>query len=232
MKILGIDTSTRCGSIGLINGEETVAECLLNLPITHSERLLKAIDHLLKESRCPMENLDGWAVSLGPGSFTGLRIGISTLKGLAYATRKPVAGISSLDVLASQISPTPYLICPILDARKGELYSAFYRYDETHSLQRQSDYHAMKPEDLVKQIQQMTIFVGDGVRAYGDFLRNCLPSLALFPEFPLHLPHGSVVARLGGKLIQKGEVIKVEALTPIYVRPSEAEIKWQKNHPI
>lgn len=232
MKILGIDTSTRCGSVGLIDGDEAVAEYLLNLPITHSERLLESIGHLLKKSRCPLENLNGWAVSLGPGSFTGLRIGISTVKGLAYATRKPVAGISSLDVLASQISPTPYLICPILDARKGEVYTAFYRYDETHLLQRQSDYQAIKPEDLVKQIQEKTIFVGDGMRAYGDFLRNSLPSLALSPGFPLHLPLGLAVARLGGKLIQKGEVIKVEALTPIYVRPSEAEIKWQQNRPI
>lgn len=232
MKILGIDTSTRCGSVGLIDGDEVISEFHLNLPITHSERLLEAIDHLLKESRCPMKNLDGWAISLGPGSFTGLRIGVSTIKGLAYATQKPVAGISSLDVLASQISPTPYLICPILDARKGEVYTAFYRYHEASFLQRESDYQAMKPEDLAKQIKEKTIFVGDGMRTYGDFLKNSLPSLALFPNFILHPPFGVAVARLGGELIRKGESIQVEALTPIYVRLSEAEIKWQQNHPI
>ncbi|OGP73564.1 MAG: tRNA (adenosine(37)-N6)-threonylcarbamoyltransferase complex dimerization subunit type 1 TsaB [Deltaproteobacteria bacterium RBG_16_49_23] len=232
MKILGIDTSTRCGSVGLIDAGEVISEYLLNIPVTHSERLLGAIEHLLKESRCPMEELDGWAISLGPGSFTGLRIGVSTVKGLAYATRKPAAGVASLDVLASQISPTPYLICPVLDARKGEVYAAFYRYEETNLLKRRSGYQAMSPQDLVKKIGEKTVFVGDGVKTYGDFLLKSLPSFALFPNPFLHLPHGSAVARLGGELLRKGESLDVETFAPIYVRPSEAEIKWQEKRPI
>jgi tRNA threonylcarbamoyladenosine biosynthesis protein TsaB len=101
MKVLGIDTSTSCGSIGLVFGESIVSEFLLNSSVTHSERLLRAIEFVLKEARCMMEDLDGWAISLGPGSFTGLRIGVSAIKGLAFATGKPVAGVSTLDVLAS-----------------------------------------------------------------------------------------------------------------------------------
>jgi tRNA threonylcarbamoyladenosine biosynthesis protein TsaB len=210
MKVLGIDTSTRCGSVGLIDEREVISEYLLNIPVTHSERLLGAIDYLLKEARCQMDDLDGWAISLGPGSFTGLRIGVSTVKGLAYATQKPVAGVSSLDVLASQISPTSYLICPILDARKGEVYTAFYRYDEANLLKRRSDYQAMRPEDLVKNIKEKIIFVGDGIKTYGDYLKNSFPSLALFPNPSLHLPHGSVVARLGCELLRKGESLDVD----------------------
>jgi tRNA threonylcarbamoyladenosine biosynthesis protein TsaB len=232
MKILGIDTSTRCGSVGLIHDQEVISEYHLNIPLTHSGRLLSAIDHLLKESGCPMEELDGWAISLGPGSFTGLRIGVSTVKGLAYATRKPVAGVSSLDVLASQISPTPYLICPILDARKGEVYTALYRYDKANFLNRRSDYQAMRPEDLVKKIKEKVIFVGDGIKTYGDYLKHSLFSFALFPNPFLHLPHGSAVARLGSELLHKGVFLDVEAFTPIYIRPSEAEIQWQEKHPI
>ena len=232
MKILGIDTSTRCGSVGLIDEGEVISEYLLNIPITHSERLLGAIDYLIREAHCPMEELDGWAISLGPGSFTGLRIGVSTVKGLAYATRKPVAGVSSLDVLASQISPTPYLICPILDARKGEVYTAFYRYDETNLLKRLSDYQAMRPQDLVKNIKGKIIFVGEGIKTYGDYLGKSLSSLALFPNPSLHLPLGSAVARLGSELLRKGESLDVKTFTPIYVRLSEAEIKWQEKHPI
>ncbi|MBM4346955.1 MAG: tRNA (adenosine(37)-N6)-threonylcarbamoyltransferase complex dimerization subunit type 1 TsaB [Deltaproteobacteria bacterium] len=232
MKVLGIDTSTRCGSVGLIDQRGIISEYLLNIPITHSERLLEIINDLLRESRCPMQDLNGWAISLGPGSFTGLRIGISTIKGLAYATQKPVAGVSSIDVLASQISPTPFLICPILDARKGEVYTAFYRYDEANLLQRRSDYLAMKPEDLVKNIKEKTIFVGDGTKTYEDYLRESLSSLALFPNPSLHLPHGSTVAGLGSELLRKGEVLELKTFTPIYVRPSEAEIKWQEKHPI
>lgn len=232
MKILGIDTSTRCGSVGLIHDQEVISEYLLNIPVTHSERLLETINDLLREARCSMEDLDGWAISLGPGSFTGLRIGVSTVKGLAYATQKPVAGVSSLDVLASQVSPSPYLICPILDARKGEVYAAFYRYDETSLLKRCSDDHVMKPEDLVKQIKEKVIFVGDGVKTYGDYLKKSLSPFALFPSPSLHLPHGSAVAKLGSKLLLKGNCLDVKTFAPIYVRPSEAEIKWQEKHPI
>ena len=230
MKVLGIDTSTSCGSVGLIDDGEVLADYLLNIPVTHSERLLGAIEFVLKETRCPIENLEGWAISLGPGSFTGLRIGVSTVKGLAFATGKPVVGVSTLDVLASQIAPTSHLICPILDARKKEVYTAFYRYEEDGFLRRQSNYQAIGPEDLVKKITGQTIFLGDGVRTYRDFLLNSLPSLAIFPLSPLHVSHGSMVAKLGSELLQKGEYLDLSTFVPIYVRPSEAEMKWQETH--
>jgi len=231
MKVLGIDTSTSCGSVGLIDDGEVISDYLLNIPVTHSERLLNTIEFVLKEARCPIGNLDGWAVSLGPGSFTGLRIGVSTVKGLAFATGKPVAGVSTLDVLASQIAPTSYLICPILDARKQEVYTAFYRYGDDRSLMRQSDYQAIQPDDLVKKIKEHTIFLGDGVKTYKEFLINSLPSLAIFPPAPLGVSHGSMVAKLGFELLQNGECLDLSTFVPIYVRPSEAEMKWQETHP-
>ncbi len=229
MKILGIDTATPCGSIGLIEDERILAEYLLNIPVTHSERLLGSIELILREARCVLEDLDGWAISLGPGSFTGLRIGVSTVKGLALATRKPVAGVSTLDVLAYQIPSTPYLICPILDARKGEVYTAFYRFEEGNDLKRQSPYQAIKPEDLIKKIGERTIFIGDGLKTYGDYLRNSLRSLAIFPPAPLNLIHGSGVAKLGLALLRRGEHLDLANFTPLYIRPSEAEMKF---HPI
>jgi tRNA threonylcarbamoyladenosine biosynthesis protein TsaB len=230
MKVLGIDTSTSCGSVGLIDDREVISDYLLNIPVTHSERLLGAIEFVLREARWPIGNIDGWAISLGPGSFTGLRIGVSTMKGLAYATGKPVAGVSILDVLASQIAPTSYLICPILDARKKEVYTAFYRYEEGSSLQRQSDYQAIRPEDLIKNIKEHTIFLGEGLKTYGDYLLNSLPSLAIFPPPSLCVSHGSIVAKLGSELLQKGEHLELSTFVPIYVRPSEAEMKWQETH--
>ena len=230
MKVLGIDTSTSCESVGLIDDGEVISDYLLNLPVTHSERLLGAVEFVLREARCSIENIDGWAIALGPGSFTGLRIGVSTVKGLAFATGKPVAGVSVLDVLASQIAPTPHLICPILDARKKEIYTAFYRYEEGSFLKRQSDYQAIRPEDLVKKITEPTIFLGDGVKTYRDFLLNSLPSSAIFPPAPLHVSHGSVVAKLGFELLRKGEHLNLSTFSPLYIRPSEAEMKWQETH--
>ena len=219
MKVLGIDTSTTCGSVGLIDDESIISEYLLNIPVTHSERLLGTIKIVLEESRITMGDLDGWAVSLGPGSFTGLRIGVSTVKGLALATGKPASGVSTLDVLAKQISSTPYLVCPILNARKGEVYTAFYRYAEGDRIERQSVHQVIKMEDLIGKIKERTIFVGDGVRTYGDDLRNSLPSLALFPSLPLHLPLGSGVAKSGLELLRKGEYLDLATFTPLYVRP-------------
>jgi len=230
MKVLGIDTSTSCGAVGLIDDGEVLSDYLLNISVTHAERLLGAIGLVLREARCSIGDVDGWALSLGPGSFTGLRIGVSTVKGLAFATGKPVAGVSTLDALASQVSPTPYLICPILDARKKEVYTAFYRYGEGNILGRQSDDQALRPEDLVKKIKKQTIFLGDGVRTYRDFLLHSLPSLAIFPVAPVHVPRGSTVAKLGLDLLKKEEHLNISTFSPIYIRPSEAEIKWQETH--
>jgi len=227
MKVLGIDTSSSCGSVGLIDEELLIAESLLNSDVTHSERLLVTIERILKEARLAVGDLDGWAISLGPGSFTGLRIGVSTVKGLALATQKPVAGVSTLDTLAHQIPFTPYLICPILDARKGELYTSFYRYGEGNELKRESDYLAIKPQDLIKRIRERVIFIGDGVRTHGDTLRKSLESLAIFAPHSLNFLHGSGVARLGLELLRKGEALDLATFTPLYVRPSEAEIKFQ-----
>jgi tRNA threonylcarbamoyladenosine biosynthesis protein TsaB len=231
MKVLGIDTSTSCGSVGLIDDEQIVSEYLLNTQVTHSERLLGAIEFVLKEARYSMDDIDGWAISMGPGSFTGLRIGASTIKGLGFATQKPVAGVATLDVLAFQISPTPYLICPILDARKQEVYTAFYRYENRKLLKRLSPYQAIKPENLVKSIKEQTIFIGEGVRTYGAYLRDSLPSQTFFASPSLHLPHGSVVAKLGLELLKNGKYLDLSTFTPLYVRLSEAEMKWQETHP-
>lgn len=228
MKVLGIDTSTPCGSVGLIDEDRVLADHLLNIPVTHSERLLSSVEGVLREAGYTPGDVDGWALSLGPGSFTGLRIGVSCVKGLAFATGKPVAGVPTLDVLASQIAPTPYLICPVLDARKEEVYTALYRYGDGNFPERLSPYQTCRPEELIRQIHERTIFIGDGVKTYGTLLRNHLPSLAAFPISSLHVPHGSTVARLGLDLLRRGEDLDLGAFTPIYVRPSEAELKWQE----
>ncbi len=230
MKILGIDTSTSCGSIGLIDGDAVVADYLLDVPTTHSERLLRSIDRVLGEGGCSIEDLDGWAVSLGPGSFTGLRIGVGTIKGLAFATRKPVAGVPTLDALASQVPPTPYLICPMVDARKGEVYTAFYQSDGKDPLRQVSAYQAIRPEDLVKQIERKTVFLGSGVKTYGEYLQKAIPALAFFAPDPINFLHGSSIARLGLARLRKNETLDLSTFTPIYVRASEAEIKWKEKH--
>jgi tRNA threonylcarbamoyladenosine biosynthesis protein TsaB len=228
MRILGIDTSTRSGAVGLIENDVVLAETLQSIALTHSETLLSAIQHVLHEGGCDVGSIDGWAISLGPGSFTGLRIGVSTVKGLAFATGKPIAGVPTLDALAAQISPTPYLICPVLDARKGELYTASYRYHASGVLTRVSEYRAVEPEILIAEAIETTLFVGSGIATYGQKLRAALPSLALFAPLPLHLLRGATVAHLGMERLLKKDTLDASTFTPIYVRASEAEVKWRE----
>lgn len=131
MKLLGIETSTRTGSVAIVEGEEIIAEYTLKSKETHTARLMPAIDHILKDTHLTIHQMDAVAVSLGPGSFTGLRIGLATAKGLCLALRKPLVGILTLDALAHNICYSSHIICPLLDARKGEVYAALYRHQTT-----------------------------------------------------------------------------------------------------
>lgn len=231
MRVLGIDTSTSCGSIGLVEEDRVRAEFLLDSPVTHSERLLVAIEGILQQTRRSVWEIDGWAVSLGPGSFTGLRIGLSTVKGLAYATEKPILGIPTLDALASQVGPTPYLLCPMLDARKKEVYAALYRYDERKELCRLSAYQAARPKDLLATMKEKTIFLGEGARAYRNELQEAMGVGAIFLPAPFDVLRGSTVAFWGLRRLRERRFDDLATLTPIYVRPSEAELKWRETHP-
>jgi tRNA threonylcarbamoyladenosine biosynthesis protein TsaB len=227
MKILGIDTSTSCGSLGIIDDEEVVAEYALLRDETHSTRLVPAIQALLKEARLDLGEIDGIAVSLGPGSFTGLRVGLSAVKGLALATERPVVGVPTLDALAANLPFTPYLICPLVDARKGEVYTALYKDGQGGQVEQLTPYQVLSPLDLLEKIPlQETVFLGDGVEAYGELIEERLGAKALFAPPHLRFLRGSTVAEIGLTRFKKGKKDDITSLVPIYVRPSDAEIKW------
>jgi tRNA threonylcarbamoyladenosine biosynthesis protein TsaB len=229
MKILGVDTSTSYGSLGLIEDDKVVAEYALLRDETHSTRLVPAIQALLKEARLVLDEIDGMAVSLGPGSFTGLRVGLSAVKGLALAAERPVVGIPTLDALASNLPFTPYVICPILDARKGDVYSALYKDGGRGLVERLTPYEVLSPLRLLEKIPlEETIFLGDGVEVYGEFIKERLGAKALFAPPHLRFLRGSSVAEIGLQRFKRGEKDDISSLVPIYVRPSDAEIKWKK----
>ncbi|MBW2721484.1 MAG: tRNA (adenosine(37)-N6)-threonylcarbamoyltransferase complex dimerization subunit type 1 TsaB [Deltaproteobacteria bacterium] len=207
MKILAIDTSTPVGSIAIVEGALLKAQHILNISATHNQRLF-----------------DGLAVSLGPGSFTGLRIGLSVVKGLAWATGKPLAGVPTLDALAANVPLAPYPIYPVLDARKGEIYTALYRMDDEQVPARLSPYMAIKPEKLVDLISEKTLLVGDALLRYGDYLTGKLGDrLHLVPPH-LNVVHASSVAWLAWHKLRRGIHEDISSCTPLYVRPSEAEL--------
>ena len=224
MKILAIDTSTPVGSIALTEGKALKAQHILNISATHNQRLLPGIDRILGDSGWVLDDLDALAVSLGPGSFTGLRIGMSVIKGLAWATAKPLAGISTLDALAANVPLVSYPICPVLDARKGEIYTALYRLGEEQVPEKFTPYMALKPEKLAELILEKTVFVGDALVSYGDYLTAKLGDRLLQLPPHLNIVHASAVAWLANRMLLLGRHEDVSSCTPLYVRPSEAEI--------
>ncbi|MFV9647064.1 MAG: tRNA (adenosine(37)-N6)-threonylcarbamoyltransferase complex dimerization subunit type 1 TsaB, partial [Desulfobacterales bacterium] len=129
MRILAVDTATKSCSVAIVEKESIIAETTLFIEQTHSKHLMEMIDTVLNLSGLTVSELDGFAVTRGPGSFTGLRIGISSIKGFAMASGKPVVGVSSLDSLAMQCCFSSYLVSPLLDARKEEVYFSRYRFE-------------------------------------------------------------------------------------------------------
>ena len=230
MLVLGVETSTMQGGAALVGDDGLCSEYTLNVEATHSERLLPTIDRMLSDARIDLMALSGLAVSIGPGSFTGLRIGLSTVKGLAYATGLPVVGVPTLEALASTVSFASAHICPVLDARKQEVYAALFRC-ERGELVRVMEDSALAPEALCKAIRQPTIFLGDGLAAYGDLFQRLLGDLLLVPPSPGRGARPAWVAELGRRRLLRGERDPIDTLVPAYLRPSEAELRRRANSP-
>lgn len=229
MRILGVDTSTSCGGLGIIDDGRMVAEYAFPREGTLSAELIPAIQALLAEAELGLDQIDGIAISLGPGSFTGLRVGLSVVKGLALTAERAVVGIPTLDALAHNLPFTPYFICPIVDARKGEIYTALYKNVEGGGVEQLTPHQVLSPSALIEGIPpQETVFLGDGVEVYGGIIKEQLGEQALFAPPHLRFLRGTTVAELGLKRIMRGERDDIASLVPIYVRASDAEINWAK----
>jgi len=229
MYSLGIDTSTKTCSVALLKDHSLIIEITLSDNLSHSRKFLSLINYALDKARIKISEIDCFAVSTGPGSFTGLRIGIGTLKGLCLATGKPIVGVSTLEALSYSIPYNSALICPILDARKNEVYTSLFRYQDKR-LVRLIDDMVISPEELLPKIKEKVIFLGDGVEVYKDIILEKLDDLAIFlPRF-FNQPRGTNVAEIGMIKLNRGETLNLHDLKPTYIRRSEAEIKWKERH--
>jgi tRNA threonylcarbamoyladenosine biosynthesis protein TsaB len=224
MMILGINTSTLKGSVALMSENGLVCEYMLDVQITHSERLLPSIDRLLQESGVGLPDLSGVAVSVGPGSFTGLRIGLATAKGLALAASLRLWGIPTLEAMARNLPFCRYPICPLLNARKGEVYWALYGF-VGGELRQMEEEKVSPPEVMARQIQSETVFLGDGSVDYRAQIEEILREKALFAPMAARNVRASVIAEMGMERLRRGEQDDLASLVPRYIRHSEAEIK-------
>lgn len=226
MIVLGLDTSTMTGGAALVSEHGLIGEYVLNIRTTHSERLLPAIARLLTDADLNLADLGGIAVVTGPGSFTGLRIGVATAKGFAYARGIPLVGVTLFQSFAWQHTHFPGLVCPLVDARRGEVYAQLFEGNEPIS------------EPWNKSVQevvalcalqgQKVLFVGDGAQSYASAIREKMPT-AVFPSVESINLYVSSVASLGRQRIVAGAEDDPLLLAPFYLRKSEAELKWKAN---
>ncbi|HTY80303.1 MAG TPA: tRNA (adenosine(37)-N6)-threonylcarbamoyltransferase complex dimerization subunit type 1 TsaB [Candidatus Bathyarchaeia archaeon] len=223
MRLLAVESATLSGGAALLDGDRLLGEVTLNIAITHSERLLAAVDRLLADCGMAAADLEGLAVSVGPGSFTGLRVGLATVKGLSMALDLPVAPVPTLDALAARVPFADAPVCPILDARKGEVYLSLYRW-RGDRMCREREYEALPPRIAAAGIAAPTILLGDGIEA----CRPWLPEHVRIAPTALRLPSAATVGELGHATLAAGAGVDAESLTPLYLRPSEAELKARR----
>jgi len=227
-RLLVVDTATSAGSVAIGQGERLLGEIVLNVTATnHTDRLLVILRDLLRQVALPIEQLDAFAVVLGPGSFTGLRVGVATVKGLALATGKPVVGVSSLEALAWQVPCADLPVCALLDARKSEVYAALYAW-EHQQLAILHEARVLPPEQCLARLQGEILFVGDGALTYRELIRERMGSRARFAPWPSHLSRASNALVPALAALRRQEHIPLEGLVPTYIRPSEAELLWAR----
>ncbi|NLU49614.1 MAG: tRNA (adenosine(37)-N6)-threonylcarbamoyltransferase complex dimerization subunit type 1 TsaB [Syntrophomonadaceae bacterium] len=226
MLVLAIDSATPVAGVALVAEDRVLKEVFLNHRQTHSQTLMVMVDEVLKQAEVGLKDIDGIAVSRGPGSFTGLRIGLATAKGLAMGSAKPLVGVPTLDALAYNMCLFEGIICPVLDARKQEVYTAFYRGLGT-GVERLSEYRACSPQALVDEIQERGVrrvaMLGDGALRYPEFFQQALGSKLVWPPPNLLLPRASSLGLLALERLRQGQYDDVMTLVPVYVRLSEAE---------
>jgi len=225
MKILALDTATNSCSVAATEDGALSAELTIRKNQTHSKHLMESVHCVLEMAGFGVADLDGLAVTIGPGSFTGLRIGISTIKGLAHALGKPVVGVSTLKALAWQCGQTSYLICPLLDARKGEVYAATYRFRADQLVQKTSA-RAMIPEAVVEDIKSPCVFIGTGARLYRQSIAAAAGSLAHFVPAGQNELRASSVAFLSMPRFEANDTDGIAGLVPHYIRKSDAELNF------
>lgn len=222
MNILAVDTSANTATVAIINDDRLLAEEIVNHKKTHSETLMPMIDLALKRCDMDISDIDLFAVANGPGSFTGLRIGVSTIKGLAHGLSKPVIEVSTLEGMAYNLFLTDGIISPIMDARRSQIYNGVYRWEEG-TLKELTPPRALSIEECVKDLlkyNEKVIFLGDGVPVHREYIKNAMGDMAVFAPASCNDQRASSLASVALKKEEKKTAFEVK---PVYLRKPQAE---------
>ena len=229
MKILSIDCATAAATCAILNDDNVLGEITYNYKKQHSTVLLPIIDELFNNVGMSISDIDGYVASKGPGSFTGLRIGLATIKGLSQGSKKPFVTVSTLDSLAYNLAYTDGIICPILDALRDNVYTALYTFNN-YKLNRITDYMNISIDELIDMLKEKNSnlsFVGDGIPKFRERLMQQLPNIGFAPTH-LNLAKASSLGELGLKLLSKGIFDDLYASVPIYLRLPQAQREYEE----
>ncbi len=224
MRILGIESSSLVASVAVVTDEVMTAEYTVNFKKTHSQTLLPMIDEVVEMLGMELDSVDAIAVSGGPGSFTGLRIGSATAKGLGFAMKKPLVHVPTVDAMAYNLFGSDLLICPIMDARRNQVYTGLYRCKE--ELEVVKAQCAMDMKELMEELDgwgETVVFLGDGVPVYRPMIEEMMKTAHLYAPAHLNRQRAGAVAALGAKYLAEGKVVSAEEFEPDYLRKSQAE---------
>jgi len=226
MNILCIDTSSSAGSVVLVSGERVLGELYVDSLQTHSARLLSGIDAVLKSANQTISNVDGFAVISGPGSFTGIRIGLTTVKGLADSMRKPAIPITSFEAWVEKHHDLQGILVPLIPARRGEVYACVYERRGSE-LKMLSDGIGGEVESVIAQISESEVsFIGNGAHQYREIIEE--RGRGQWKIFVTDLFLGQPMARIAYQRATKKEFCSAQDLAAFYLRQSDAEIHWKE----
>ncbi|MBU3214977.1 tRNA (adenosine(37)-N6)-threonylcarbamoyltransferase complex dimerization subunit type 1 TsaB [Clostridium estertheticum] len=229
MKILSLDSATQSATCAILDDNKVLGEITFNYKKQHSQILMPIIDELFKNTQMSIDDIDAFVASKGPGSFTGLRIGMATIKGLSQGTNKPFVTVSTLDSLAYNLAYTDGIICPILDALRDNVYTALYTFEDK-KLNRISDYINISIDELITMLKDKDCnisFVGDGTLKFKEKLITNLPKVIFAPDH-LNLAKATSLGELGLKLLSNGTFDDIYASVPIYLRKPQAEREYEE----
>ncbi|TQS75222.1 tRNA (adenosine(37)-N6)-threonylcarbamoyltransferase complex dimerization subunit type 1 TsaB [Ornithinibacillus gellani] len=227
MYILAIDTSNQVLGVSILKENEIIGEFITNLPKNHSVRLMPAIERLMKEVNVTPKQLERIVVAKGPGSYTGVRIGLTTAKTLAWTLGIPIVGVSSLQVLAYQGRFFPASICPFFDARRGLVFTGLYQWNGT-ALELVADEKNLEMEAWLIELaekKEQVLFLSPDIDIHREQIQKIMGNLAVIPEGPFHYANPSHLALAGSQM----DTANVHQLTPNYLRMAEAEANWLKS---
>ena len=224
MLTLAVECATKSVGLALLEDEGVLAELYVRLGRHHAEVLLPALDKLFIMSGFTPGNLDLLACTVGPGSFTGLRIGVSTVKGLALATGKPIVGVSTLETLAMNAIPSRHLICPMLDAQKNQVYAGLYRMGpDDLPIAERPDRLTSAPDLLRELADREVVFLGDGALRHEKLICETIKCRTILSGSSHQRLMASAVGLIGLRQFRRGTIMHVPTFTPRYLRLSEAE---------